>query len=488
MKTNSLIIEKVFVEVNTGNMTTATAVRDNIAGLFEQRIFPKLEKILEEWNQAEKVVRFPTVRLDVQIPADNLADRLETAVTSRFSQEIRSALSSRDGVTNGVTVQHAVEIIPVEKNREELFFFFLEKGHLPWFGTKAGLMDFLQLQPWRESLEKPEFLNRLIHLLKKGPGMRERFIFQLEEKQKMLFLTKINPAVEKAADGVHLLQMVPADTRTSFFRFLLAVSLGGETARLQHSSRELANALERIAVLRTEKPFSALRPILIGIIQQSDLLSDQEKDKIATIISGQSGTGKANSVDGKEKRNRDEFTEIQETEQESFFAPEEKAIAVQHAGLFLLHPFLKSFFKAIEVLDEKGQIKESARHMAVQALHYLATGHCDFFEDDLLFEKFLCGVSLTMPVERASMLSEHTMEESGQLLREVIRLWPALKNSSPDGLRQLFIRRNGKLMQEEHHYTLLMERKAQDILLDKLSWNSSIVKIPWRKGLLYVEW
>lgn len=488
MKVNAHIIEKVFVEVNTGNMTTATAVRDNIAGLFEQRIFPKLEKILEEWNQAEKVVRFPTFSLDVQISADNLADRLETAVTSRFSQEIRSALSSRDGVLNDITVPHDVEIIPVEKNREEQFFFFLEKGHLPWFGTKAGLMEFMQLHQWKESLERPEFLNRLIHLLKKGSGMSDRFIFQLEEKQKMLFLKKINPAIEKAADEVHLMQMVPAEAQAPFFRFLLAVSLGSETASLQHSSRQLATALERTAGLRTEKPVSTWRPVLIGIMQKSDLLSGQEKDKIAAIIAGPSETGKANSVDGKEERNRDEFTEIQETGQDSFFAPEEKGIAVQNAGLFLLHPFLKSFFNAIEVLDERGQIKESARHMAVQALHYLATGYCDFFEADLLFEKFLCGVSLTMPVERESLLSEHTMEESGQLLREVIRLWPALKNSSPDGLRQLFIQRNGKLMQEEHHYTLLMERKAQDILLDKLSWNSSMAKIPWRKGLLYVEW
>jgi len=186
--------------------------------------------------------------------------------------------------------------------------------------------------------------------------------------------------------------------------------------------------------------------------------------------------------------NRAEMPEIKESEQESFFAPKEEAIFVQNAGLFLLHPFLKSFFEAIEVLDEKGQIKGSARHVAIQSLHFLATGDCDFFECDLLFEKFLCGVPLMMPVIRESLLSETIKEECSQLLCEVIRQWTALKNSSPDGLRQLFIQRNGKLIREEHHYKLLMERKAQDILLDKLSWNSSLAKIPWRKELLFVEW
>lgn len=488
MKVSPHIIEKVFVEVNTGNMATATAVRDNIAGLLEQRIFPKLEQILEEWNQAEKVVRFHTFSLDVQIPADNLADRLEKAVTAQFSQEMKAALGPPDGTMIGDTMHNEVEIIPVEENREEQFFFFLEKGHLPWYGTKAGLDEFLQLQHWREHLEKPAFLNRLINLLKKESAISDRFIFQLGEKQKMLFLKKINPAVAKSADVVHLQHVVPADARATFFRFLLAVSLGNETARLQHTSRQLANALVRMPGVKSKKPHNRLYPALIGIIQKSDRLSDQEEEGIASIFSGTPAIEKFNSADGKGMKNRDELTVLQESGQVSFFTSGEKSIAVQNAGLFLLHPFLKSFFKAIEVLDERGQIKESARHMAIQALHYVATGHCAFFEGDLLFEKYLCGVSLAMPVESENLLSEHTMEESSQLLHEVIRQWPALKNSSPDGLRQLFIQRNGKLMQEERSFKLLMERKAQDILLDKLSWNSSLAKIPWRNELLFVAW
>ena len=488
MNVYSHIIEKVFVEVNTANMTTATAIRDNIAGLLEQRFFPELSKILDEWSPTDKIIRFQTFDLNVRIPADNWTDRLEKVMTDLFLQRMKAVVGSPDDGKSGVTLQNGMEIIPVEGNREELFFFFLEKGRLPWFGTKVGLLEFLQLKNWKESLEKPEFLNRLINLLKKGSGMNDRFIFQLEEKQKMLFLKKINPAVEKATDVVHLMHIVPADAKASFFSFLLEISLGSETARLQHSSRQLASALGKISGLKTKKPVSTLLPVLIGIMQKSNLLSNREKEKIAEIISASSGTDRTVFPYVKGIENRTEFPMIEEVGQESFFTPDKEGIAVQNAGLILLHPFLKTFFQAIEVLDERDQIKESARSLAIQTLHFVATGESDFFECDLVFEKILCGVSLTIPVKRESLLSKRIKDESRQLLCEVIRQWPALKNSSPDGLRQLFIQRDGKLVQEEHHYKLLMERKAQDILLDKLNWNSSLAKIPWRTELLFVEW
>ena len=461
MNTNAYIIEKVFVEVNTENMATATALKDHMSVLLEQRILPELEKILDEWNQPDKVVRFPTFHLDVQIPADHFEDRLAEAVTVQFAQQMKQVFGSGDGagvpLQHGVDVplQHDVAIISSEENRESLFFFFLEKGFLPWHGTKADLVAFLQLPNWKEHLERPSFLNRLVNLLKSNAVVGDRFIYQLEEKQKLIFLEKINPAVQQATAIASLLHKLPPEPRASLFRFLLDVSIGSEPALLQHTSRELENVL---------------------------------REKMAVLISTPSGTDKAFFPDMKGTGNRAEMPEIKESEQESFFAPKEEAIFVQNAGLFLLHHFLKSFFEAIEVLDEKGQIKGSARHVAIQSLHFLATGDCDFFECDLLFEKFLCGVPLMMPVIRESLLSETIKEECSQLLCEVIRQWTALKNSSPDGLRQLFIQRNGKLIREEHHYKLLMERKAQDILLDKLSWNSSLAKIPWRKELLFVEW
>ncbi len=177
-----------------------------------------------------------------------------------------------------------------------------------------------------------------------------------------------------------------------------------------------------------------------------------------------------------------------EWEEEPFFGQDNGAISVQNAGLVLLHPFLKPFFSEIQLVDERDRLKRSARQAAVQVLHFLATSNREFFEGNLVFEKFLCGVSLSAPMEKECLLTEKIMTESIALLQQVIRYWPALKNSSPEWLQQLFLQRKGKLIQDKGRVKLLVERKSQDILLDKLDWNISLVKIPWRKGLLFVEW
>ncbi len=83
--------------------------------------------------------------------------------------------------------------------------------------------------------------------------------------------------------------------------------------------------------------------------------------------------------------------------------------------------------------------------VAVQSLHYLATGHEKFFEGNLVFEKFICGIPLKIPVQKESLVTDDIKDEVQVLLKEAIRNWPALKNTSPDGLREMFIHRDGKL-------------------------------------------
>jgi hypothetical protein len=118
----------------------------------------------------------------------------------------------------------------------------------------------------------------------------------------------------------------------------------------------------------------------------------------------------------------------------------------------------------------------------------LATGNENVFEGNLVFEKFLCGLPLKMPVEKQSLLDDTIRNEAEVLLKEAITNWKALKNSSPNDLRQLFIQREGKLMQKENQYNLVVERKAQDALLERINWNISMLKLPWRKELIVVEW
>jgi hypothetical protein len=171
-----------------------------------------------------------------------------------------------------------------------------------------------------------------------------------------------------------------------------------------------------------------------------------------------------------------------------YFEPSDEEVLTSCAGIVLLHPFLYAFFERTKITVGRGILPAESASIAVQALRYLATGSENFFGGNMVLEKFICGLPLKFPLARESQLSDVLKEEVVHLLVEVIRQWPVLKNTSPDGLRQLFIQRQGKLVKTGNGFKLLVERKAQDVLLEKLHWNYSIVKLPWRDELLFVEW
>jgi hypothetical protein len=484
-------IEKVFVEVNTSNLESATIFKNKIGRFLETEVFPKLEQTLDELNQTGRVARIDSLNLKIATLRDDFFNTLESEIVKQFSAKIESEIGFSGKKINEGNVTEKIEIITTDQNREKVFLFFLENGHLPWFGTEEEVSEFLQLSNWEKSLENPEFISRLIHLLKSENSVAERFVFQLDKKLLITFLLKIKPEISKAKKNIlTLFQRLPSKTQSTFFRFLFAASTGNEMQKITPTARLLSNALLEIIQQKNENLTRTIHTEFTGFFEKADLIPNAEQEKISEMILDLFENFKPDLYDLKEKKDAipDAIQKEKETKQESFLNKKEDEIAVQNAGLVLLHPFLKSFFKNQKLLDEQGNILVARRHLAVQMVHYLATGEEDFFESNLVFSKFLCGVPLEIPVPRESLLTQSDKNEANLLLSEVIKHWAALKNTSPGGLRQMFLQRNGKLFKKEKNYRLIVERKAQDVLLDKLSWNISLVKLSWWNELLYIEW
>ncbi|AZJ34845.1 contractile injection system tape measure protein [Tenacibaculum singaporense] len=166
---------------------------------------------------------------------------------------------------------------------------------------------------------------------------------------------------------------------------------------------------------------------------------------------------------------------------------EPKSHLIKNAGLILLHPFLKQFFNTCGFLDNENKIIKP--NEAVHLLHYVATKKEQQFENNLIFEKFLCNLPIQSSIERNVVLSDELKEKSEELLRAVLQNWSVLKNSSNDLLRNEYLQREGKLDLTKDNPNLTVERKTQDILLDtKLPWNLSLCKLPWMKELIFTNW
>jgi len=167
---------------------------------------------------------------------------------------------------------------------------------------------------------------------------------------------------------------------------------------------------------------------------------------------------------------------------------EEALHYISFAGLVLLHPFFSTLFQTLGYVDGKAFINFGAQVRAVHLLHFLAGGEEQPPEHQLLLPKLFCSLPLNAPIAQDVELTENERTEAIALLEAAIRHWGALGSASPDGLREGFLQREGKLEKMADGRRLTVERKTVDLLLDRLPWGIGMVKLPWMEEVLRVEW
>ncbi|MGB6154158.1 MAG: contractile injection system tape measure protein [Pricia sp.] len=158
------------------------------------------------------------------------------------------------------------------------------------------------------------------------------------------------------------------------------------------------------------------------------------------------------------------------------------------AGLVLSWPYLTQLFEKLGYTEQKIFVSKKQRERAVLLLGFIATGKALCEEPQLILSKFLCGWPIQMPVAKDITLSKKEQKEAMAMLEALIRNWKVLKKTSIDGLRETFFSRDGKLVDEEEYWKLTVEQKGTDILLDHLPYGLSIIKLPWFKKMLKVDW
>lgn len=164
---------------------------------------------------------------------------------------------------------------------------------------------------------------------------------------------------------------------------------------------------------------------------------------------------------------------------------DEGSIYIGNSGLMIVAPFLPVFFKRVGLL-ENDSIKDHAK--AILLLHYLATGCTSAAEYEVVLPKILCGLEPEHPVNLQLEWQEGWSLECRDLLLSVIEYWAVLKDTSPEGLREAFLQRNGKLSKSEKGWLLQVEQRPYDMLLQQLPWNLTMIKLGWMKTMIRTEW
>lgn len=161
---------------------------------------------------------------------------------------------------------------------------------------------------------------------------------------------------------------------------------------------------------------------------------------------------------------------------------------VLNAGLVLLHPFISTYFSLTGLVAEGKFIDEAAQHRAVHLLQFMVYGSAEHEEQALVLNKILCGLPLEEPVPQVIDLTDKEKAVTADLFKILFQRWEKMKNSSVEGFRHSFLQREGVLLKSDESWTMQVQQKGYDMLLQTLPWAYGLIKLPWMPQVLQVDW
>jgi len=156
--------------------------------------------------------------------------------------------------------------------------------------------------------------------------------------------------------------------------------------------------------------------------------------------------------------------------------------------LVIVCAYLPRLFDMLSLTKEGKFLTSTAQERGVHLVQWLVTGGEETAEPALALNKLLCGMPLSTPIVRRVGITDDEKTVLEGLLIGVLHNWAPLKSTSIDGLRESFLCRDGVLRITDDGYSLHVESKPFDMLLDQLPWNFTFIKFPWMAQSIQVEW
>ena len=467
----------------------AFAVQAEMGRQFWAAAAPALERLFDRLASPDQLVELDLLDLNLgrfseqEIESGAFVGRLvglvEAAILEKTSQKTTAENSKK----------------PLAEGFFDRWIFFLENGWLPFHQSPPSV------EIWEEAVLKILAANswavvRLRVLMQKNEAARRRLARQFDPVfLKKMIVVVVARSVEKwmnLLDSLRFSLKIGRKTSASPFseRFLETVFLetlfektmveedwSGEAENLLaafFSKKEMA--VSRSFFEKTAAENAARLPVLTAFFSKKMESSEVENDVF-----------EKENLPRLEIKTDLDFSKKEATATEIF---------VRQAGIVLLHPFLPRFFEKMGLKNDAPTEPtdwfrdRAAQEKAVALLDFLAFAKAErSLESELSLPKMLCGLPLNWPLDRREFLTKKEKREAEKLLRAVVEHWGALGKASPDGLREGFLQRDGKLWKSANStWQLQVERRTLDLLLDRLPYGIGLVKLSWMPDFLQVNW
>jgi len=441
-----------------------------------------LEAVIAELlkNEGTSDSRIPVARIAEMLKKPSSAKRLNLQFSERFKR-----LLHQKNLDDGLINQNPSDLQAYQENTWEAFIHFLLNDNLPVSyrvptgknleGVLAELItkDELRTNNQFQILEIGEVLKSDSAVRRLVSQFSEGFIKLLIQQASAVLFAEL----EKLLKELENCSFTPADNRLVrkliLEKMLLQLSSGSNTSKSM-VAKQVLDALKH-------------KPHLLSAVNESFRQTWPEIN-ISDTRGEISRKGKPKSESIPLNLNEIEPNQTIDIRKAGQIFTNEigEGIYIENSGIVLLHPFLQRFFESLGI-SRKEELLLPER--AVSLLHYLTTGQTKIPEYELVLPKILCEFPLSSPVPADYIITENESAEASTLLEAVINHWEALRDTSPDALRGTFLLRPGKLsIKDDGDWLLQVESRAFDVLLEYLPWGISVIRLPWMKKMLWVEW
>lgn len=473
------IIKKQIINLALPKKSDAFRLQQKVSEHYTQDVVPLMENVFDELSGKEEIIQIDRLEIDLGLVSEKEVNQghWDDAILSK----IRDQLYKQIGRTaEGKNIKREAEALSICRQ----WLFYMQKGYLPWNVLQvsdawyAKVLETLAV----DFASVSELRNMIIH----HPAVSRRIVSQHSEnflQQLVTILTAEKqhdlPEVVRqlsqiliwiGKEGLSLMDQKSGIKKIWEQLMKLSAQPEKKLTPLRFAEKILEKYVSDSAILETiivthSTELQLILPVLKKILETKDVpLAKQSTDSIATDTA-------------EKKQAIEELSTI-----------DEEGVFVQNAGVVLVHPFLPALFKRLQCVKEGKFTDSDSQQKSLCLINYLATGNVKAEEHQLTVAKILCNWPLAMPVEKDIELSKDELSEAENMLQALIEQWEVLKNTSPDGLRDGFLQRRGKFFTRNDRLYLRVENASLDVLLDQLPWNLNMIKLPWMKEILWVEW
>jgi hypothetical protein len=486
--------------VRAGSVADAFELRRTLREDWETRLLPAFDKVFADTGSGDDVIHIPRIELRLQVsPKGKLTELLPELVQRELSKELDQILQQQPRITESPGSPALWKNSPADRNRFESLLHYLQTGSATWpkAGDAAAVEIAVELREalrehWPEIRELAQrdrppmaFCFRLLQLIPRDEAMGH--LHSLLENVPHTWKLPVLEMLAFSFESSGLNRQVELEMAAATLAFSLDHA---NTSDIPDFTPSLSLAFAR-ETPGAAAQFVASLPVSARTLFATDPIRGQHADVIHVEPAEGQGIG------------RDPRSELSvaRTDWESgtasrdvpSHAPESDSrfsTLVSHAGLVLLHPFLRRFFESTGLkVHDNVELSPFGLARAAALLHFLATGREEIYEYDLALIKVLLGLNPDTPLcVSEGLIKDTDKSETEVLLQSVITHWGALKSTSLAGFQRTFLDRQALLREEEGGWRLQLERQPFDVLLEHLPWSISVVKLPWLKRPIYTEW